>query len=311
MVPSRVLPVIRARLLTSSGGEGTPAYIGEKLYVTGPGVFEFVVPLGVRRIHACAVGAGGLLSGANDYDGTGGGSLAWANNIVVEPGEKIAVRTGEPTGGSFNADIAASGLYRIERDDEGEPVLNDDDEPTYIKIMEAGGSIGIDGGERSFGDYEYGEGGGGNGGRGTSRTFGANTAYGSGGGAGGYDGDGGNEGSEAAAGSGGGSGGTRFFKNNGVIVGMQNGAAGGGVGVRGRGANGPAPSPQLDGQAAKPGKAGSGGDGKKDPDTGALENEENFGGGGCNVTAGGHGAVRIIWGINYSYPDNADIEAVE
>ena len=36
-----------------------------------------------------------------------------------------------------------------------------------------------------------------------------------------------------------------------------------------------------------------------------------YGGGGSQGSGAGGGAVRIIWGIKFSYPDNADIEAVE
>jgi hypothetical protein len=292
--------LIRAKLLTSSGGsgEGSPGYIGEELFDSGPGEFEFVVPAGVRRIHACAVGSGGILGGSNQLGGTGGGALAWANNIVVEPGEKITVKAGQPSTGGFNAKYGASGLYRIERDEDGDPILDDDDKPTYIKIMEAGGANDLRGGEFSFADSDIGTHGGGEGGDGSDQSYGTNTSAGSGGGAGGYMGNGGKaNGGAPETGSGGGSAGTRWYTSSGNFPGLKNGAPGGGVGIRGRGKDGVAP-PNTE-QSAKPGKPGSGGEG------------EMFGGGGCNAKAGGHGAVRIIWGIKFSYPDNADIEAVE
>jgi hypothetical protein len=55
--------------------------------------------------------------------------------------------------------------------------------------------------------------------------------------------------------------------------------------------------PDLDNTEARGGNPGSGGNGAK------------FGGGNSQDGSGG-GGVRIIWGIRFSYPDNADIEAV-
>ena len=295
--------MIRAKLLASRRAydpddpDAPPGYIGEKLFDSGPGEFEFVVPAGVRRIHACAVGSGGIL-GESSLDGTGGGALAWANNIVVEPGEYITVRAGQPNSGGFNTKFGASGLYRIERDEDGEPILDDDDQPTYVKIIEAGGSNGQYGGSFSFADSGIGTHGGGEGGDGSDQSYGTNPAAGSGGGAGGYMGNGGSaNGGAPEAESGGGSAGTRWYTTSGNYPGLKNGAPGGGVGIKGRGKDGVAP-PNTE-RSAKPGNPGSGGEGEK------------FGGGGCNAKAGGHGAVRIIWGIKFSYPDNADIEAVE
>ena len=68
------------------------------------------------------------------------------------------------------------------------------------------------------------------------------------------------------------------------------------MGIKGRGADGTPVSGY-----GKDGRPGSGGSGSK------------YGGGTGNAdwTKAGHGAVRIIWGIRFSYPDNADIEAVE
>lgn len=283
--------MIRSKLLTVSGsGDG---YIGERVYEDAPGVFTFTVPAGIRAIHACAVGAGGH----DTYDGGGGGGLAWANSIPVEPGEKLEVRAGQSlTSGS---DLSHSGIYRAILDENGDPVLDWQDEPRYTMLLEGRGGEFNNGG--SFGAVAGVDSGGGEGGDGSLYyNNNVNSAFGSGAGAGGYDGAGGDGGGGAPApNSGGTSGGTQFFITSGNISGTRPGAVGGGVGIRGRGTTATAPPRQGSGEPARAGKPGSGGDGKE------------FGGGGHPGEMGGHGAVRIIWGIRFSYPDNADIEAVE
>ena len=96
--------------------------------------------------------------------------------------------------------------------------------------------------------------------------------------------------------SGAGSAGDRRRQSNGISVGGFPGGVGGGVGLNGRGATG-AQLPDLENTVARNGNPGSGGSGAK------------FGGGNAQDGSGG-GGVRIIWGIRFSYPDNADIEAV-
>ena len=255
-------------------GSDTDLYIGERVY-EGAGTFSFTVPLGVRRIHACCIGAGGSYSGTTS-DGGGGGGLAWANDIEVEPGETLQVTVGAAgiSGGDSNVKRGST------------------------LIMEALG------GTRDGGGYNLGtgiSGGGGNGGSGgPTRAFGNDNAMqtlGAGGGAGGYMGNGGN-GNQGAAdeGSGAGSAGDRKRQTNGISLGGFPGGSGGGVGINGRGATG-AQLPELENSNARNGNPGSGGNGAK------------FGGGNAQDGSGG-GAVRIIWGIRFSYPDNADIEAV-
>ena len=263
--------MIKPKLLTAAGGD-PDLYIGEKVYESA-GTFLFTVPLGVRRIHACCIGAGGAFSGKTGPGG-GGGGLAWANDIEVEPGESLAVRVGasDVTGGD-------SSIYR------GGDL-----------IIEAGG------GTRVGGGYALGSGvsgGGGNGGSGGDTVINSESSQylGAGGGAGGYTGNGGNaNGGAADENSGAGSAGDRFRQKNGTTVGGQGGGSGGGVGIRGRGATG-AQLPALEDTSGRDGNPGSGGSGP------------NFGGGNTSDGSGG-GAVRIIWGIRFSYPDNADIEAV-
>lgn len=263
--------MIKPKLLTAAGGD-PDLYIGEKVY-EGAGTFSFIVPLGVRRIHACCIGAGGNYTNTLGKGG-GGGGLCWANDIEVEPGESLTVTVGAT--GSVGGD---SSIYR-----------------GGDMIMEA------EGGSRVGGTYALGanvSGGGGDGGDGGNTVINAeNSSYsGAGGGAGGYTGNGGNaNGGAADEGSGAGSAGDRFRMKNGVTLGTQVGGAGGGVGIRGRGATG-AQLPELETVGVRNGNPGSGGLGA------------NYGGGNTQDGSGG-GAVRIIWGIRFSYPDNADVEAV-
>lgn len=263
--------MIKPKLLTASGGD-QDIYIGEKEY-TGAGTFNFTVPLGIRRVHAVCVGAGGAFTGTVG-DGGGGGGLCWANDIEVEPGEKLTVTVGA-TGNT-------GGDSKIERGGD--------------LIMRAKG------GSRVGGGYDLGagiSGGGGNGGSGgrTAIVAEGSQYLGAGGGAGGYTGNGGRaNGGAADENSGAGSAGDRFRQSNGVTLGGQAGGVGGGVGIRGRGATG-AQLPALNNSPGRNGNPGSGGRGA------------NYGGGNTRDGSGG-GAVRIIWGIRFSYPDNADIEAV-
>lgn len=282
--------MIKPKLLTASGGD-TDLYIGEKEYLQA-GEFEFQVPLGIRRIHVCCIGAGGA-GGYNNTDGiTGGagGALAWANNIEVTPGETLKIKVGSPNASKY----ASNGTSEVLREStmliraEG-GAFND----SYQAAAKPSWGSGISGGG--------GEGGKGSGG-GTSSSGGYlyGVFYGAGGGAGGYQGNGGSgPGGAPAAGSGGGSAGTHYYMENGIMQGTVRGGEGGGVGINGIGADGPAPGVQGPNGTPRDGKPGSGGEGTK------------FGGGGSEGQGAGGGAVRIIWGINFRYPDKADIEAVE
>ena len=261
--------MIRSKLLTATGDPDI--YIGEQEY-TSAGTYSFKVPLSVTRIHACCIGAGGAFSGFAG-NGGGGGGLCWANDIEVEPGETLVVTVG--------ASVSANGG------------------PSSIKrgntlIMEARG------GTRYGGGFSFGagvSGGGGNGGSGgRTVSYSEHSQYlGAGGGAGGYMGNGGNANQGAAdENSGAGSAGDRFQKSSGVVLGGQAGGVGGGVGLKGRGATG-AQLPEITNGAGRNGKPGSGGSGA------------NYGGGNTRDGSGG-GGVRIIWGIRFSYPDNADVD---
>lgn len=292
--------MIRPKLITALGDPGI--YIGEREYLEA-GEFEFLVPQAVRRLHVCCVGAGGLYDGQSYYSG-GGGALAWANGVKVEPGEKLKIVVGAPW--ARGGQPGDSAIYRVEEPE------NEEDDPIETMLVKAGGGVAPQGGQFSFGTNADGSninGGGGNGGNGAYRTDLTSGGYlyatglGGGGGAGGYRGFGGKaNGGPPQAGSGGGSAGTGYYFNySGLTNGTFPGREGGGVGIKGQGSDGPSPGIQPAETPARPGNPGSGGDGAK----------FGGGGGGGNAANAGGGAVRIIWGNKFSYPDNADIEAVE
>lgn len=285
--------MIRPKLLTV--GEGGDAYIGEVLF-EDPGEFTWTVPLTVRRLHACCIGAGCQATATNGYDGGGGGGLGWKNNIDVEPGEKLAITVGKAESNPFSINKQGSGIYRT--DDNGNRVGSPIVLGGTARGREGGNYIGDGGGYGGRGDDQRGGGG-----------F-ANT--GGGGGAGGYRGNGGDaSGSDLPSGAGqggGGSGGTSGYDDwiNGL---NQKSTRGGGVGIMGQGAGGPAVDNPYPG-GANAGIAGSGGDkwkygaggtGMQDENMPVEQVPEN--------KRAGHGAVRIIWGIEYSYPDNAQLES--
>lgn len=300
--------MIRPKLLTATGDPDI--YIGEKEYVTGPGTYSFKVPLSVTRIHACCIGGGAqgaaeFSSYFADWDGGGGGGLGWRNNIEVEPGEELVVQVGG-TVGNWGTKVNDGDSW-ISRgvDEDGNPE----------EILVAGNSAGGYRGDYDQGGTFIGDGGG-NGGRGcgsTTYTGADNVRYvknkGSGGGAGGYTGNGGAGsiyGGDNAGSGGAGSGGVSGNRDS---TGSTNGARGGGTGIRGVGASGAAPRPESveywSNAPQQPGFPGSGGNKYEFGAGGAGEKE---GWDGSENTKAGHGAVRIIYGNQFSYPDNADVK---
>lgn len=297
--------MIRSKLLTAIGGsgEGGNIYIGEKEFLT-PGFYYWNVPLSVTRIHVCCIGAGAYNDYAltTSYNGGGGGGLVWANDIEVDPGKQLLIRVGAPAvgGDSRHSSIGIPKENLQEFDD--------------IFIQAYGGSASGPGGGY---DLQGRAGGGGTGGDGSSERIinnGSNIEVwtGAGGGAAGYQGNGGagksaQVGAVSNGGQGGGAaGGFTYYRNTGFQGGFSRGSAGGGVGVKGVGASGAGSPVQAEGQAPERGNSGSSG-------TGA-----DFGAGGSGLynespsvapdyTQPGGGAVRIIWGIKYSYPNNADV----
>ena len=253
-----------------------------------PGIYSFICPPDVTSVSVVCVGGGGqgATSMGVDSNGGGGGGLGYKNNITVIPGNTYKVVVGDAGSKNFWGDGV----------DGGDSYFKD------ISIVAGlggkGGAIyGISGvGGTYFGD------GGGNGGNGGA----ANSLQGGGGGAGGYSGNGGDGLSSASGSSGAGSGGAG---------GGGYKAGGGGVGLLGEGSSGASAS------SGTIGNAGSGGDDGKVPTKNFSYTNNSgvattfstsfppkggaYGGGGCSAPtygAGGHGAVRIIWGDGRAFP---------
>ena len=195
----------------------------------------------------------------------GGGGLGWKNNISVNPGQSYTVVVGNKSQTSY-----------------------------FINTSTVAGGGGDAYPGTSGGGYT-GDGGG-NGGSGTSNAYVTET----GGGAGGYSGNGGSGGSSrpgagsAGAGGGGGGGGT---SSNGFSGG------GGGTGIYGEGVSGNGGSI---GDTISGGDGGGGGSGGGGGANGRNYGGGLYGGGGNKNTTstnyGASGAVRIIWGMNRSFP---------
>jgi len=253
-----------------------------------PGIYSFICPPDVTSVSVVCVGGGGqgATSMGVDSNGGGGGGLGYKNNITVIPGNTYKVVVGDAGSKNFWGDGV----------DGGDSYFKD------ISIVaglggKGGATYGIPGvGGTYFGD------GGGNGGNGGA----ANSLQGGGGGAGGYSGNGGDGLSSASGSSGAGSGGAG---------GGGYKAGGGGVGLLGEGSSGASAS------SGTIGNAGSGGDDGKVPTKNFSYTNNSgvattfstsfppkggaYGGGGCSAPtygAGGHGAVRIIWGDGRAFP---------
>ena len=261
---------------------------GQQEYLAAAGTFSFTVPENVFAISAVAVGGGGGGGGQDDTDepgaGGGGGGLAYGT-FSVTPGENLTIIVGNGGTAGNRGTGGAGGASRVQRN--------------IINLVAAGGG---GGGQGNTGNPAGGAGGtvivgsGGAGGAGGSTVGTEAGRGGGGGGAGGYSGAGGAGGSNAsptglaaAAGSGAGGGGNAISGANTTQGG------GGGVGMFSIGPDG-----------AASGGGGSGGD--NGAATGGL-----FGGGGVgsdrgdsvNGFAGARGAVRLVWGKAYSFPNDA------
>ena len=249
---------------------------GQTLYSTS-GANTFVVPAGVTSISAVAVGSGAFRI-------SGGGALAYANNISVTPGESLTVVV-SGSGGNTQSSFLRRGAS------------------TYL--VRAGSAGYGSGSGYCFigGPVVVGTGGSG-GGSNCSDTYG-------GGGAGGYSGNGGGgSSSTGASGSGGGGGG-----GGGRAPGYEwGGGGGGGVGVLGAGSSGAggAYGGTTGGGGGGGGSGGaSGGTGSRVCSCGNFESVPGRGGTYGGGAGGGQsiqfnpsgGAVRIIWpGNTRSFP---------
>ena len=276
------------------------AVVGQQAY-TSAGTFTFVVPTGVTRVSTVAVGGGGKGYAQNPSTclngGGGGGALAYANNVVVTPGESLNVRVGGLCG-----PLNGQSTY-LQR--------------SSTSLVEAGGGSGAPAGGAG-GVVIVGTGYAG--GAGFVRSPGTNVGRtAGGGGAGGYSGAGGaggnsftgspssTAGTGGAGGGGGGGGCTPLGTGNG------GGGGGGGVGLLGQGSNGAAGA-TLDAG----GVGGGGGSGGGCAGTGYItcccgSNKRSVGGsggihgggggGGDNLQDAGRGGLRIIWpGTTRSFP---------
>jgi len=277
---------------------------GNEKYETA-GTFSFVVPDGVIKISALAVGGGG--GGAQTWanDAAGGGGMAWADDIPVTAGETIQVTV---------ANRAAAN--------------------TAGQTSSVGGYLSATGGRQSGTQYGIGV-------AGTASDVTINrggspysTSWsGGGGGAAGYTGRGGNgyyggSGATPYNGSGGGGAGGCGYDSSTYGFG-----GGGGVGIDGEGASGTWGN--LSGQSTQPqnngnswysdfryvGMAGSGGEhGAPNNNSYSTSNKGrsyghgsggDYGGGGAGAGSsmtnnggfgnGGQGACRIAWSTNNSF----------
>lgn len=298
---------------------------GQQEYTT-PGTYSWVCPQGVTSVSVVAVGGGGdsLSAGSAGNPGWsaggGGGGLGWKNNIAVTPGQSYTVVVGAsgffqstvisygytPKGGDsyfISTSIVAGfgGGRDVPFQYYGSSVGSND---FYSPIT---GSTSVAVGGTYVGD------GGGNGGDGGTWTAGGgfSDSLVGGGGAGGYTGAGGTGGSYPNGGqngSGGGAGGgaSAYFRS----LGGGRASSGGGVGIYGQGTSGTGAS-FNGGTNPLGGEGGSGGASGPYGSYGESGGDGSFGAGAglqrisANRNTAGGGAVRIIWGIGRSYPNNA------
>lgn len=245
--------------------------------------YTFTVPEGVTSISAVAIGAGGggdyFQGGSTVYMATSGwgGDLSYANDISVTPGEELKVYVGHagPTLGSWYyagfinylpTEGRAGYSSRIERSD-GTVILR-------AKGGNGGGTVSASyNNDSNIGDVSY------SGGRGTTSGTG-----GGGGGAAGYAGNGG-DGYPASST-------TRLpSANSGAAAGGNTNQGGGGVGLYG-----------LGNTATSPAAGGSGGDNSGGEDGGSYGGGAGGGTTFANKGEASHGAVRIVWNGNSSFP---------
>lgn len=273
-------------LLQAASGEGVVT--GQILYTTpGDGSFNFIVPAGVTSISVVCVSPGGI--GSGDV-GASGGSLAYANNVTVTPGQ------------SFTAQFQYAYQSRLINNSTSLPVVYAWQNPNSDRV-----------GGQNLSGYGYG-------GAGRGQT-GYDYDSGGGGGAGGYTGNGGIGGNylnNATSGAGGGGGGGargsyRVIWGEFIVTGS---GAGGGVGVLGQGANG---AGAVYGYDILGGGGGSGGANGEGPSYWRYYDccGNPFGGGSTGGTGGaygggggsyggffGQGAIRIIWpGNTRTFPN--------
>ena len=276
----------------------TPADFPGELVYTTPGTYNFVAP--ETRSDYCAVVVGGGGGGCRQHDngGAGGGALSYKNNMSLSGSAGYTVVVGSGGTGATGGDGTAGGAGNLSS------FINT---ATLYAAGGVGGSPSPNPGPHPATTGRSGDGGGdGGGGAGGSRN--------GSGGAGGYSGNGayGTDTDTTPQLSSGGGGGASWNQNN------VGGAGAGGVGLFGQGANGASGTGTTD----MNGKGGSGGtDGGGGPfgpnRLSTVPHGGSYGGGGGSAGSinygpqpsasgnGGPGAVRIMWGAQRSFPNNA------
>jgi len=252
--------------------------------------FTWVAPAGVTSVSLLLVGGGGPGIGANynnRYSASGGGALAYKNNLTVVPGNSYTVRVGPaliPTiwqeGVSGQEIRAGAGGY-------------------YVFQGTAPGGT-------PSGAYTAGFNGGASGTWSTWQSGGGGAAgYAGAGGAGGNGGStSGVAGSSGSGGGGGGGGGATHvgaYPSSPYFGYGGGGGGGGGVGNQGQGASGAGGAGGTQaGGLAEFGGPGVGGSGGTDGTGGYNAGGGTYGGGGADAN-GGRGILRIIWPGNLRF----------
>ena len=282
---------------------------GQQEYTT-PGTYQWTCPAGVTSVCAVCIGAGGGNNNQQWSGGGGGGALAWKNSISVTPGQQYTVVVGDQWPRASGNNPGESSWFvstTVVAAGGGWPDTN-----IWTPSNAAGGTIiagdgGGDGGVGGMFDSTA-----------TTQSPHITTAYGGGGGAGGYSGNGGNGGSnwngavyQVSAGTGGAGGGGYAIQDIGQFA---QGAfdtthgGGGGVGIYGEGNSGAGGTNSAGNRGGKGGSAGANGleclsyQGNSAPGSYGTGSGGQFGGGSGGGGDAGHGAVRIIWGPNRSFP---------
>lgn len=289
----------------SAGVEFETGIIAEDVYTT-PGTYTWVAPSNVTNVSVVCVGPGGSTRDVTSQaeQAAGAGALAWKNNISVSPGSSYTIQVGSTDYGTSTTPSTAFGVTANGGETSpGSALCPTNNTPQFGGGGQGGTFSGADGG--------------GNGGDGGG--YGTNTYEPGGGGAGGYSGKGGDGGNaEARSFNDCGAGGDNYDGEPG-----SGGAAGGG---RGGGGNS-GPGVGIFGQGSSGGSDGPGSGGTRelsstdilnvyqypvDPNTANDDNGGAFGGGAGGMGSsprdrryGGPGAVRIIWGGDRSFPNNA------
>ena len=287
--------------LRSAGPPGNQSF-------TSTGTSTFTVPAGVTQVSVVCVGAGGKAGIGNSGQAGGGGALAYKNNITVTPGSTATITVGAPGNHSGN-NGNAGGLSKFTYNSVDYAIANGGGGGNGNG--ESGGNPGAGG---TIGGSNDGGGNGGAGGQDTQNYGGPG-----GGGAGGYTGNGGNGATSQAngagavngqAGSGGGGGGGGKGGQSECA-----GGGGGGVGLFGVGSSGNGGG----GQGQNNNTSGGGNGGSNGNNGGGGGGQGNHAGGNGGTYGGGHGgpqssgsggapgqgAVRVIWGMGRSFPNNA------